>query len=80
MQRIYTRVPAVAFHYTTDYAASFSLTSEIFVCFLLVQKNQAVTLPLFRIWNWSLHRNQLFEKILHVNKLPSQEGFIEDFV
>ena len=26
-------------------------------------------------------QNKLFEKILHVvNKLPSQEGFIEDFV
>ena len=28
----------------------------------------------------SLHRNQLFEKLLHVNELPSQEGFIEDYV
>ena len=51
-----------------------------FVCFLIVQKKQAVTSPLFWIWDLSLHRNQLFEKILHVMELPSQEGFIEDFV
>ena len=51
-----------------------------FVCFLIVQKNQAVTSPLLWIRDWSLHRNHLFEKILHVNELPNQEGFIEDFV
>ena len=48
----------------------------------MVQKNQAVTSPLFLIWDLSLHREQLFDKILHVNELPSQlkiEGFIEDF-
>ena len=44
------------------------------VRFLIVQKYKQ-----WRHWDLPLHRDQLFDKIFHVNELPSQ-GFIEDIV